>query len=146
MESLEAYIPIDRRIALAQGRVLPDRAAGAALFADISGVTLLTEALVQILRPQRGAEELPRQLNLIYDALIASVEHYGGSVICFSGDAITCWFEADSGLRAAAFALAMQRAMEQFAAVRIPGGSVARLAIKVAVAAGPARRRTDPPE
>src|SRR5690242_20167839 len=93
MESLHAYIPTDRRHALAQGVELPDRTSGAALFADISGFTPLTEALVRLLGPQRGTEELPRQLNIVYDALIAQVDQYRGSVIGFSGDAITCWFE-----------------------------------------------------
>ena len=57
MESLTAYIPNDRRYALAKGADLPDHASGAALFADISGFTPLTEGLVQALGPQRGAEE-----------------------------------------------------------------------------------------
>ena len=55
MESLIAYIPTDRRQALARGLELPDLTTGAALFADISGFTPLTEALVQALGPQRGA-------------------------------------------------------------------------------------------
>jgi len=93
MESLLAYIPTDRRHALARGVDLPDRTSGAALFADISGFTSLTEALVRTLGPQRGADELPRQLNRIYDALIAEVNQYQGSVLGFSGDAITCWFD-----------------------------------------------------
>ena len=42
----EAYIPGDRRLALATGVAMPDRVHGAALFADISGFTALTEALV----------------------------------------------------------------------------------------------------
>src|SRR5204862_6880763 len=63
------------------------------LFADLSGFTPLTEALVRALGPQRGAEELTRQLNLVYDALIGQVENYRGTVIGFSGDAITCWFD-----------------------------------------------------
>src|SRR4029078_10333232 len=93
MEFLHAYIPQDRRHALAQGVALPERTTGAALFADISGFTPLTEALVRALGPQLGAEELPRQLNMIYDALIAQVDQYHGSVLGFSGDAITCWFD-----------------------------------------------------
>src|SRR5688500_4381824 len=93
MESLYAYIPTDRRHGLAQNRDLPDRARGAAFFADISGFTPLTEALVRALGPQRGAEELTRWLNEIYDALTAEIENYRGSVISFSGDAITCWFD-----------------------------------------------------
>jgi len=163
MESLYAYIPTDRRHALANGVELPERTSGAALFADISGFTPLTEALVRALGPQRGAEELPRQLNMIYDALIAEVDQYHGSVLGFSGDAITCWFDesdergtmndeesyADphssfiahrSSLRATACALAMQQTMRQFAQVAIPGAGAVSLAIKVAVAAGPVRR------
>ena len=43
----EAYIPGDRRRALASAVAMPDRVRGAALFADISGFTPLTEALAQ---------------------------------------------------------------------------------------------------
>ena len=52
----EAYLARDRRRALAGGFELPDRVRGAALFADISGFTPLTEALVVELGPQLGAE------------------------------------------------------------------------------------------
>ncbi|MCA9873441.1 MAG: hypothetical protein KC441_07290, partial [Anaerolineales bacterium] len=91
MESLTAFLPIDRRLALAAGRPLPDRVQGVALFADISGFTPLTAVLAQELGPHRGAEELTRQLNLVFADLIAQVHHYQGNVIGFSGDAITCW-------------------------------------------------------
>jgi predicted ATPase/class 3 adenylate cyclase len=140
MESLSVYIPMDRRQALARGASLPDRAQGAALFADISGFTPLTEALVRELGPQRGSEELTRHLNMVYDALIAELDRYGGSVIGFSGDAITCWLDADNGLRAAACALAMQAAMKRFATLTIPSGTQISMAMKAAVAVGPARR------
>ncbi len=43
----EAYIPSDRRRALAAGEEIPDRVEGAAIFADISGFTPLTEALAR---------------------------------------------------------------------------------------------------
>src|SRR3990172_618634 len=95
MEPPIAYIPTDRLYALADGQTLPNRTHGAALFADISGFTPLTEALTRELGPQRGAEELTRHLNLVYDALIDELHRYGGSVIGFSGDAITCWFDGD---------------------------------------------------
>jgi hypothetical protein len=42
MDKPSAYIPIDRRLALAKGLPLPERADGAVLFADISGFTPLT--------------------------------------------------------------------------------------------------------
>jgi len=152
MESLYAYIPTDRRHALAQGTHLPDQTTGAALFADISGFTPLAEALVHALGPQRGAEELTGWLNRIYDALVAEIESYRGSVIGFSGDAMTCWFDdrterylephprASSAFRAVACALAIQRTMQQFAQVNITGAGAVSLAIKVVVTVGPARR------
>ena len=46
-KSPSVYIPMDRRLALAEGQTLPDRTQGAALFADISGFTPLTEALAR---------------------------------------------------------------------------------------------------
>jgi predicted ATPase/class 3 adenylate cyclase len=165
MDLLAAYLPTDRLHALADGVTLPSRARGTALFADISGFTPLTEALVRMLGPRRGADELARQLNEIYDALIAEVDRYGGSVIAFSGDAITCWFDDRLGtgdwevgtgntssqspapnlqplapLRATACALMMQRAMARFGGVALPSGGVVTLALKAAIASGTARR------
>jgi class 3 adenylate cyclase/tetratricopeptide (TPR) repeat protein len=113
---------------------------GSSLFADISGFTPLTEQLARTLGPLRGAEEVTRYLRQIYDALIAEVHRFGGSVIGFSGDAITCWFDGDPGRRAVAAALEMQRAMAPFTTVELPGGGSSGLAVKVAVAAGPVRR------
>ncbi|HOT92015.1 MAG TPA: tetratricopeptide repeat protein [Anaerolineae bacterium] len=140
------YIPEDRRRAIAQGETLPDRTWGAALFADISGFTPLTEALTRIYGPKRGAEELTHQLNRVYDALVAEVERYGGSVIGFAGDAITCWFAETpeslkiASLRAARCAFAMQAAMEAFTNVSLPAGETVSLAVKTTIATGAARR------
>jgi predicted ATPase/class 3 adenylate cyclase len=146
------YIPMDRRQALVRGSSLPDRTTGAALFADISGFTPLTEALTRTLGPKDGAEELTHQLNQVYDALIAQVDQYGGSVIGFAGDAITCWFtgqaqgceneekERSASLRATACALAMHQAMEQFSEVALASGETVSLAMKAAVASGSACR------
>ena len=136
----EAYLSRDRRRALAEGRELPDRVHGAALFADISGFTPLTEALVAELGPQRGAEELTANLNRVFHAVIAELDRFGGDVIYFSGDAITCWIDGDDGARAAACGLAMRDTMESVGEVRTPAGIVVRLAMKIAVAVGPARR------
>jgi class 3 adenylate cyclase/tetratricopeptide (TPR) repeat protein len=135
-----AYIPGDRRRALAQGVPMPDRVSGAALFADISGFTPLTEALGKELGPQRAAEELTAQLNRIFHALISDLERYGGHVIYFSGDAITCWIDGDDGLRATACALTMQETIGQSGDVVTPAGMRVRLAMKVAVSVGSARR------
>lgn len=88
-----AYIPADRLQAMARGESLPEIATGTALFADVSGFTPLTESLIEIYGPKRGPEELSNYLNIVYDLLLAEVHRYGGSVISFAGDAITCWFD-----------------------------------------------------
>ena len=130
METLNIYLPQDRYRALLNGRDLPDRTRGAMLFADISGFTPLTEALTRALGPRRGADELTLQLNRVYDSLIREVDRFGGSVISFAGDAITCWFDGDDGRLATATALAMQDAMTAFADVPIPNGKTVALAMK----------------
>jgi class 3 adenylate cyclase len=152
MDALSAYIPIDRRAALASGAALPDRAFGCVLFADISGFTPVTAALAQALGPQRGAEELSRHLNEVFDVLTAAVQRYGGSVVSFAGDAMICWFDdaapgaAAAGLRftatarAATCAYELQRLMGRAGALRLPGGASSALGLKVALAAGDCRR------
>jgi class 3 adenylate cyclase/tetratricopeptide (TPR) repeat protein len=136
----DAYLSRDQRRVLRSGDVLPDRVAGAALFADISGFTPLTEALAGELGPQRGAEELTANLNRVFHAVIDVLHRYGGDVIYFSGDAITCWLDGDDGARAAACGLAMQDVMERVGAVRTPGGMDVQLGMKIAIAVGRARR------
>lgn len=149
-ETAAVYIPMDRRQAIVKGEMLPEYTEGAALFADVSGFTTLTESLANELGLQRGAEEIMRHLNRVYTLLIDAVHRYRGSVISFSGDAITCWFDdqdsegvnlaGTSAERAVACALMMQKSMFQFAEVTTPAGTKVSLAIKVAVANGPARR------
>lgn len=155
MSTLTTYIPIDRRRALANNGTLPHHARGAVLFADISGFTALTEALAHRFGARRGADALARQLNRVYNALIEQIHRYGGSVIGFSGDAITCWFDATtyspqpaaasdsldtSTLAALGAAEDLQAAMQQFTAVELVPGVTLSLTLKVAVAAGPVRR------
>ena len=77
---------------------MPDRVSGSAIFADISGFTPLTEALAAELGPQRGAEELTAVLDMVFDAVLGELHRYGGSVIYFSGDAVTCWLDGDDGV------------------------------------------------
>ena len=146
MESLLAYLPQDRRAALAAGTALPTDPQGAALFADIVGFTPLTEGITQALGPRRGADVLIEQINIVYDGLITAVDRAGGSVIGFAGDSITCWFD-DAGRpgtaarRATACAFALQAAMTAFTAIPDPAGAgTLALALKAAVATGPARR------
>ena len=140
MQLLMPYVPVDRRQALYHGTVMPDRTVGAALFADISGFTPLTGALMKEFGSQRGAEKLLDIINPIYEALITRLHAYKGSVIGFAGDAITCWLDGDDGRRATACALDMQAIMQRFARVVTPGGAEVVLAVKISAAAGPARR------
>src|SRR5918996_5668261 len=132
-ETVSVYIPMDRRQVLAHGRSLPEYAYGTALFADVSGFTTLTESLANEMGLQRGAEEIIRHLNRVYTVLVAEVHRYGGSVISFSGDAITCWFDdldpmgiqhsSTSAERAITCALEMQKGMLQFASIMTHSGT-----------------------
>ena len=140
MDNLSSFIPLDRRQALLRNAELPQRAVGAALFADISGFTPLTEALLKNFGAKHGAEKLTEHLNTVYGKLIAELHRYGGSVIGFSGDAITCWLNNDDGRRAVACGLAMQKAMQQFAMLQISANRSVALNIKIAVSAGQSRR------
>jgi class 3 adenylate cyclase/predicted ATPase len=141
MDALIAYIPQDRVRALASGVALPKRAHGAILFADISGFTPLTEAFSQALGSRRGAEMTTYHVDSVYNALIAIVEQYGGSVISFAGDAIICWFAGERGpRRATVCALALQAAMQPFATLPIAGDIVAALGLKIVVSTGLVRR------
>ena len=149
-ETVAIYIPMDRRQAMARQKTLPEYVQGAALFADISGFTALTESLANELGLQRGAEEMIRHLNRVFTTLIDEIHRFGGAVISFSGDAITCWFDecdpdgncrAERAVeRAAACAFAMQEGMLRYTAITTPDGKTIALSIKVALAAGPARR------
>ncbi len=157
------FLPVDRLHGLsrasAQGDALDGRASrvtGAALLADVWGFTVLADALASAFGPHRGAEELTRHLNLVYGALIGAVDRFGGSVLGFSGDAITCWFACaretkpgdegepivEASRRAATCAMAMQEAVRAFARIEVPGMGAGAVSIapKVAIAAGSARR------
>ncbi|HMB21930.1 MAG TPA: tetratricopeptide repeat protein [Anaerolineales bacterium] len=149
--NLHIYLPQDRLHALAQGKGLPDRTYGSALFADISGFTSLTETLRNALGARRGAEELTRILETVYSALIARIEEFGGSVISFAGDSMLCWFdsspqanEQQAGLSSAPLAVAcaqaLQKTMQMFTDVSLPDQTTTALTLKVAIATGPARR------
>lgn len=139
-ESIGTYIPMDRRQALVTGETLPERASGAAIFVDVCGFSAITEALERELGLQRGAEELVRHLNTIFDALIDEVHRFRGSVVSFGGDAMTAWFEEDEGQLAVSCALSMQKVMTPFASLQSPARTTITLALKAAVAAGPVRR------
>jgi CheY-like chemotaxis protein/class 3 adenylate cyclase len=139
-EPLHVYIPMDRRQAMVHGVELPESNEGTAIFVDISGFTPLSETLAEQLGRKRGAEELTRILNQVYNALIEEVHRFHGAVVGFSGDAITCFFEGDRGINAVACSISMQEAMSQFSSINTPTGNSFSLGVKIAIVAGPVRR------
>jgi CheY-like chemotaxis protein len=152
-EELQIYIPMDRRQALYARTTLLTETDGVVLFADISDFTPMTAMLSKEFGRPRGAEEITRLINQIFAALIEEVHAFGGSVISFGGDAITCWFDDqeigdpparplfhDARLRAMVCGLYMQTALLQF---EYSTGKIAmdvQPSIKVAIVSGPARR------
>lgn len=69
---------------------------GAALFADVSGFTALTE---RYSRELSGLEELTARLNASFGRLVHTVEAHGGDIAKFAGDAlIVLWPEAPAVL------------------------------------------------
>ncbi len=134
-DGLGAFVPGDVRRALVRRERLPDRGHGAVLEADVSSFTPLTEELALRHGARRGAEEVAALLSRVYGPLVAEVDRLAGSVIDFTGDAMSCCFHDDDGSRALRCGLAMQAAM---AALRTDArGSPA---LKVAVATGGLRR------
>ncbi|MBF4765508.1 AAA family ATPase [Nocardioides islandensis] len=136
----QAYIPGDRRRALARGEELPGRSRGSAVFVDISGFTPLTEALARELGGRRGAEVLSATLDRIFSALMEPLHVWSGSVVYFSGDAVTAWIDEDDGTRAVECGLVMQQVMQQVGVVQTPGGIPITLGVKIAVAVGEVHR------
>lgn len=139
-ETLSRFLAQDRRQAILDGQALPDRSEGTLLFADISGFTTLTETLGNRLGTREGAEAVTKILEVVYGALCNEIWRRRGSVILFSGDALTCWFEGDKGVRAITSALGCQEAMIALAKQTSPADIPVSLAIKVAAVRGPIRR------
>ncbi|GAB4208036.1 MAG: adenylate/guanylate cyclase domain-containing protein [Roseiflexaceae bacterium] len=147
MSRLAGYVPIDRRQALAQGADLPEYTAGAVLFADLAGFTPMTEMLMRLFGPQRGAEELLLLLNQVYEALVEQADRYGGSIVTIAGDALTVWFPGDAPgdqhsatARATGCALAMQPAADLLRRIPAASSQTMELGLKTTIAAGPVRR------
>src|SRR5262249_17388031 len=136
----QAYIPEDRRRALADGRSLPTLSHGSALFVDIAGYTTLAETLTRTHGRRRGAEEVTVTLDRVFAALIEALHGWRASVVYFSGDAVTAWIDGDDGLQATACGLELQEVMARVGTVPDPGGEPVVLGLKVAVAVGPVHR------
>jgi class 3 adenylate cyclase/tetratricopeptide (TPR) repeat protein len=111
---------------------------GSLLCADLSGFTALAEELAagELL----GIEELSAIINRVFGALLEELHAYGGAVLKFGGDALTCFFDAADlgpahGRAAGAAALAMQRRMAEFAALNVRG-RIYQLRLRIGVHSG----------
>lgn len=136
----QAYIPEDRRRALARGDDLPPLSHGSALFVDIAGYTPLAETFARTFGARRGAEEVTATLDRVFAALIEALHAWDASVIYFSGDAVTAWIEDDDGATAVACGLEMQQVMARVGTLAAPDGTTVVLGLKVAVAVGRVHR------
>ena len=109
----------------------------AALFADVSGFTALTERLAG--RGPQGVEELTELLNDYFGRLVAVVDVHGGDVVKFAGDAILAIWAAndarpdEAAARAAACGLALLDALSES-----PTADQARLTLRIGIGVGEA--------
>lgn len=97
VDVLASYLPDVLLRHLIADRELPSlpfaqRFHAAALFADISGFTALTERLVQ--RGPAGLEELTRLLNAYFERLVDGIAAHGGEVVSYAGDALLALWPA----------------------------------------------------
>lgn len=120
-------------------RLDSDTIHGAALFADISGFTPLTDQLAAA--GKEGPEELTRLLNAYFNPIIAAIESESGEVVKFSGDALMVVFPADARplaeavRRAQQAAEGMQQLLADMGALETTAGEV-QLEMKIGIGAG----------
>lgn len=134
-----AFVPMDRRHAIHNKTPLPEQQYGAAMLADIAGFSALSDLLREIHDSKRAAEELTLYLNRVFTSWIGQIHNHGGSVISFSGDAVTCWFAEDNGSSATNCALSLLPAISSI----LPGkkdDQIKPLKVKVAVVVGTSHR------
>ncbi len=145
LEDLASYVPalILRRMAADIGSMRSpsvERFPAAALFADLSGFTALTEQFS--LHNPAGTEELTQILDLYFGHLVRVVTAHGGDVVKFAGDGLLALWYGDEDLphlaqRAVQCGLAVQMMMSpdvwgSFDGVRTP----APLKMRVGIGAG----------
>ena len=141
---LSTYLPLGlRKELLATPPAVPAGKARvqetALLYADLAGFTPLTEAFAQA--GPEGVEALAAVLNRVFGGLLDRLYAFGGDLVKFSGDALTCMWprEGDSPgdvlARALAAALAMQEQMQEHPSVETPAGPFP-LSMRVGLALG----------
>ena len=144
LEDLASYVPalILRRMAAdieSMQSPLVERFPAAALFADLSGFTALTEQFS--LHNPAGTEELTQILDLYFGHLVRVVTAHGGDVVKFAGDGLLALWYGDEELpylaqRAVQCGLAVQMMMSpevwgSFDEVRTPSPLKMRVGIGV---------------
>lgn len=117
LEDLASYVPalILRRMAADIGATMApsvERFPAAALFADLSGFTALTEQMS--LHNPAGTEELTQILDLYFGHLVRVVTSHGGDVVKFAGDGLLALWYGDEDL-----AVLTQRAVQCGLAVQM---------------------------
>jgi class 3 adenylate cyclase/tetratricopeptide (TPR) repeat protein len=106
---------------------------GSVLFADVAGFTPLTESL--LILGKEGSEELTRIFNDHFTRMIEIAENFCGDILSFAGDAMTLFFEKDSGERAISCALKMIENIKENSRVESRGG-LFFLEMKIGIAVG----------
>ena len=136
--TLQPYVP-DLLIHLLQRQRKHMHTHAAALFADVSGFTAMTEAFAT--HGNAGAEELTGVINRFFEALIKIVGQHGGDIVSFGGDALEIAFRGPPSRRrqltqlAHHCAIAMQQEAQAYTQVHTRCGSFA-LSIKIGLSFG----------
>jgi class 3 adenylate cyclase len=130
--SIESFIPESVISLLNRGKRFTTLK-GSVLFADVAGFTPLTESL--LILGKEGSEELTRILNDHFTRMIEIAENFCGDILSFAGDAMTLFFEKDSGERAISCALKMIENIKEHSRVESRGG-LFFLEMKIGIAVG----------
>lgn len=104
---------------------------GTICFADISGFTPLSEALMRI--GPEGSEILNNVLNFHYEKIIKIIKKNNGDVLSFAGDALNIYFEREE--EAIKSALEIQEFFREKAETETPAGKF-KISIKIGIATG----------
>ncbi len=110
---------------------------GSLLFSDVSGFTALSEHLAN--QGQEGTEQLTQAINRYFERMLDILSRSGGVLLKFAGDALLAYFpvykDGEQAHWAVRAARRMMRAMEDFAAIPTPMGTVS-LKMKVGLSTG----------
>ncbi|MEJ5165918.1 MAG: adenylate/guanylate cyclase domain-containing protein, partial [Thermoanaerobaculia bacterium] len=104
---------------------------GTICFADISGFTPLSEALMKI--GPEGSEILGSILNFYYENIIKIIKKYKGDVLSFAGDALNVYFEREE--EAISSSIEIQNFFKEKKEAKTPAG-IFPISIKIGIATG----------